>query len=165
MREDEIYLLTKRWVKDQNFQILGGQPPNGTDRFPVIEIKSGENLDKGSRNVFKPDLVVATSDLILIVECKPRFDAADITKLIEISASRARLLALVDEIRQRRCLERRHHELAEISDNELINRTRFCVSYAGEHHPVNDIYSLVFNDSGTESTLYLGRGTLETISL
>ena len=163
MREDEIYLLTKGWVIGQKFQILGGQPPNGTDRFPVIEIKSEKSLARGSRTSFKPDLVVATSDLLIIVECKPKFDEADIAKLNEISASHTRLRALITEIRQRRCLERRAHSLAEILDEELIKRTRFCVSYSGKHHPVDDVYSLVFNDSGTESILYLGQKVVESI--
>ena len=106
---------------------------------------------------------MATSDLLIIVECKPKFDEADIAKLNEISASHTRLRALITEIRQRRCLERRAHSLAEIIDAELIKRTRFCVSYSGKHHPVDHIYSLVFNDSGTESILYLGQKVVESV--
>ena len=162
MREDEIYLLTKRWVIEHDFQILGGQPPNGTDRFPVIEIKSEESVTKGSRTSFKPDLVVATQDLIMIVECKPEFNEADVSKLNEISASGTRLRALVNEIRQRRCLERRDHCLAELRDEDLIQRTRFCVSYSGDHHPASNIYSLVFTVTGSVSTLYLGHKIVDT---
>jgi len=164
VREDEIYLLTKRWVIGRDFQILGGQPPNGTDSFPVIEIKSEKSITKGSRTSFKPDLVVATADLLMIVECKPQFNGADIAKLKEISESNGRLHALVNEIRQRRCLERREHNLSELTDEELVQRTRFCVSYSGDHHPVSNIYSLVFNDSGSVSTLYLGHKVVDTIT-
>lgn len=164
MREDEIYLLTKKWVVEQDYQILGGQPPNGTDRFPVIEIKSGENNSRGSRTSFKPDLVIATSEFLTIIECKPKFDYADILKLQEISSSRFRLQSLISEIRQRRSLERRDHELALLTDLELTQRTRFCVSYAGQPQPVEGIYSLVFDISGTKSILYFGNLLLQEIN-
>lgn len=39
MSEDEIYVYTKEWLIDKGYKILGGQPPNGSDDFPVVEIK------------------------------------------------------------------------------------------------------------------------------
>jgi hypothetical protein len=163
VREDEIYFLTKNWMLEQQFHILGGQPPNGTDRFPVIEIKSDQNTQRGSRTSFKPDLVVATNDHLLIVECKPEFDKSDVSKLREIASTEARLHAMIQEIRQRKSLERRDHNLASLKDDELIHRTRLFVAYSGNAHPVDEIYSLVFNGSGSTATLYFGHSVVKTI--
>lgn len=164
MREDEIYLLTKNWAIASKYQILGGQPPNGTDRFPVIEIKSEVNTAKGSHSSYKPDLVLATSSLIILVECKPQFDPKDVAKLKEISSSETRLFYLIKELRQRRSLERREHGLSKLSDKDLIKRIRYCVSYSGDYSPITDIYSLVFNTSGFKPDIFLGSIPIDKIS-
>ena len=164
MREDEIYLLTKKWVLERKFDILGGQPPNGTDRFPVIEIKSEENSKKGSRTSYKPDLIIATPDFLLIIECKPQFNLGDVDKLREIAQSRSRIKALIEELRQRRSLERREHTLAKFSDVALAQRTRFCVAYSGEHRTASNMYSLVFSSDGLKSSLYYDDSITEDIS-
>lgn len=164
MREDEIYLLTKQWVATQELHVLGGQPPNGTDRFPVIEIKSDEHSEKGSRTSYKPDLIVATTDHLLIIECKPRFNFDDVTKLNEIAGSPTRLNAFIGELRQRRSLERRDHSLSLLSDRELVIRIRFCVAYSGEHNPVPNMYSLVFSPDGSTQSLYFGDAIAENFS-
>ena len=164
MREDEIYLLTKQWVVSRELHVLGGQPPNGTDRFPVIEIKSDEHSEKGSRTSYKPDLIVATTDHLLIIECKPRFNLEDVTKLNEIAGSSTRLDAFIGELRQRRSLERRNHSLALLSDRELESRIRCCVAYSGEHYPVPNMYSLVFSPDGSTHSLYFGDAIAENFS-
>jgi hypothetical protein len=164
VREDEIYLLTKQWVIRQKLHVLGGQPPNGTDRFPVIEIKSDQKSEKGSRTSFKPDLVVATTDLLLIIECKPRFDSADVTKLNEIAESPTRLDAFIRELRQRRSLERRDLSLSLLSDHELVTRTRFCVAYSGQYYPVPNMYSLVFSPNASTHSLYFGDSVAENFA-
>ena len=61
MREDEVYIYTKEWLKFNNFKIIAGQPPKGSDNIPVVEIKSLNNLDKGSKDSFKPDLIAVNS--------------------------------------------------------------------------------------------------------
>ena len=164
VREDEIYLLTKSWLLEQKFEILGGQPPNGTDRFPVIEIKSDATTAKGSKLSYKPDLVVATPGALLIIECKPVYDEKDVFKLREIALSKVRLKALVEELRQRKSLERREHLLADLDNDVLTSKIRFCVAYSGHHHPAEKIYSLVFDMKGTSSTLYFGSTIVDNIT-
>jgi hypothetical protein len=154
VREDEVYYYTKRWMISRGFQILGGQPPRGTDTFPVIEIKSDESQEKGSRESFKPDLVVATPEVLLVVEGKPLFDKQDVLKIGKISHSHARLRALVEELRQRRSLERHGHALALQGDEYLINHTKFCLAYAGIHQPVSGLCSLVFKSDGSTATFF-----------
>lgn len=164
MREDEIYLLTKDWFVRRNHKVLGGQPPKGTDRHPVIEIKSNEHAEKGSRTSFKPDLVIATPDTLLLVECKPKFDGDDVDKLLKVSNSAPRRQSLVNEIRQRRSLERHNHSLAHFSDDFLSQRIRCCVAYSGTHHPINLIYSLVFGSQDLVGRLFLGDSMVTTFS-
>jgi len=45
MREDLIYILTKKFFLKKNFTLIAGQPPSGSDNLPVIEIKTN-NKDK-----------------------------------------------------------------------------------------------------------------------
>lgn len=155
MREDQIYSLTKIWLLEKGYSILGGQPPRGTDRFPVIEIKSDEHSDKGSRTSYKPDLVVATNTCLVVIECKPSFDFADVEKLRDIAAAQQRLTALVREIRQRRCLERRNHGLASLPDSTLETSVRCCISYSGDYRTLDGVYSIVF-DGHHRGRLFLG---------
>lgn len=156
VREDEIYILTKNWFVRREFKVLGGQPPRGTDRHPVIEIKSRTHNEKGSRSSFKPDLVVAAPRNLLLVECKPEFNGDDVDKLLEISQSAPRRQSLVEEIRQRRSLERHNHSLAQLSNELISRRIRCCISYSGTHHPVEIIYSLVFENRDSDGQLFLG---------
>jgi hypothetical protein len=156
VREDEVYFYTKNWMLDSGYLILGGQPPRGTDRFPVIEIRSDAIQEKGSRASFKPDLVVATPNELLVIECKPVFDEQDVIKLDSISRSGVRLKALVDHLRQRRSLERNGHPLAIRSDDYLVEHTKFCIAYSGTHRPIQGLYSLVFKPDGSTATLFRG---------
>ena len=81
MREDEIYFYTKELLKLKNFKIIAGQPPNGSDNIPSIEIKESNHFDKGSKGSFKPDLVAIDRNNFLIIECKPKYDFNDKKKL------------------------------------------------------------------------------------
>jgi len=44
MTEDEVYVRAKRLLREQGWDILGGQPPRGTDSLPVIEVKSTKGV-------------------------------------------------------------------------------------------------------------------------
>lgn len=153
LREDEVYSLTKKWFLARKAVIVGGQPPNGTDRFPVIEIKSGENLLKGSRGSYKPDLVVKTDTVLVLVECKPEYSPADVNKLLEVMRSPLRRVALYDELVVRGLLP--DSKIRQHSD--LSQRLRYCISF-GE--PVvtshREIFSLVHIKGGLEAELRRG---------
>ena len=101
MREDEIYILTKSFLMKSGWKIIGGQPPKGTDKYPVIEIKSAANSDKGSLGSFKPDLVATKDSWLLLCECKPGLDLNDVYKLREILLSPSRIAQLYAELKQR----------------------------------------------------------------
>ena len=84
MDEDIVYILSKKWFLEKNFIILGGQPPNGSDNIPVIEIKDSFVKEKGSKGSYKPDLVCANSKFIILIECKPVYSFSDKEKLLSI---------------------------------------------------------------------------------
>ena len=102
MNETEVYMATKIALKQLGLKIIGGQPPNGTDSFPVIEIADGDILDKGSKGSFKPDLIAfhAMTQKIVVVECKPEFSMSDVDKLHQMKTVQ-RLLLFSKEIKQR----------------------------------------------------------------
>jgi len=101
MQEDEVYLKLKGFLTSNGWTIVGGQPPRGTDHFPVIEIKSESSLQRGSDGSFKPDLIATQKDLILICECKAAFDPSDVAKLRSIMSTHSRIGALLAELNQR----------------------------------------------------------------
>ena len=74
LSEEEVYNGAKRILTKNNYVLLAGQPPRGVDHLPVVEIKSGTNKEKGSKDSFKPDLVAYKDNILLIIECKPNFN-------------------------------------------------------------------------------------------
>ena len=164
MREDEVYRASKKWFVDQEFQLLAGQPPRGTDRLPVVEIKAPNGKGKGSLGSFKPDLIVANSNVVLIVECKPRYDKGDVEKLLSIRDDLRRLDALVSELRQRRLFERRGLGEFYPSSESIRSSVRYAVSYEGTPEVGDEIYSLVFEEgSSMMGSLYRGLMPISSI--
>ncbi|MCG3584666.1 hypothetical protein L9Z42_14680 [Clostridioides difficile] len=101
LSEEEVYIGTKNFLLKNNFILLGGQPPRGTDILPVIEIKSKSNIDKGSRDSYKPDLLAYKDGFFYIIECKPKYCKSDIDKLQSILTSDTRISCLYYELKQR----------------------------------------------------------------
>jgi hypothetical protein len=131
MREDEIYVATKIWFRKFGYVSIAGQPPSGCDNIPTVEIKDPQKTDKGSKGSFKPDLVVANSNHLVIVECKPGYNSHDEMKLLEIDANQKRLLQFYDEIDQRGILLRRKL-LADYSNFEIFSKkVRYCLAHSG----------------------------------
>ena len=153
MREDEVYFHTKHALQEMGLRVIAGQPPRGTDRVPVIEVKTVKNKTKGSLGSFKPDLIAANESVILVVECKPTFSAADVTKLRELQSSAERRQNLAEEIMQRGILHR--HDIAAHNWRDIDARFHFAVSYHGSVVDLDDILVICINTEGSGS-LYLG---------
>lgn len=98
MKEEEVYVAAKRWLKRESWEILGGQPPSGTDHLPVIEIKDDRQARNGSLGAYKPDLVAMKGVVVALIECKPNFDSNDHQKLKDVLGSLRRLSSLWNEI-------------------------------------------------------------------
>lgn len=155
MREDEVYFHTKELLSQSGLVIVAGQPPRGTDRVPVIEVKTAENRAKGSRGSFKPDLVAANDRVILIVECKPTFSPADVEKLRALQSSDDRRRNLAEEIVQRGLLRR--HQIGAATPNwrDIEGRLRCAVSYHGDPVSLDDMFVICIGSTGS-GTVHLG---------
>jgi hypothetical protein len=104
LSEGYVYQVIKKYLHEEGWSILGGQPPGGTDHIPVIEIKDPEHLGKGSKGSYKPDLVTFNKKLnrIELIELKPGYSRSDQLKLEEILANPLRLLSFRDELISRK---------------------------------------------------------------
>lgn len=150
MNETEVYIATKTVLKQLGLKLIGGQPPNGTDSFPVIEIADPSILSKGSKGSFKPDLIAFCPERqkIVIVECKPEFSLNDVEKLLQ-AADKNRLGVLSKELHQRG-FEKKHGLIlgpAGISRNQVI----LCVSFKGQLRSIQEISQIAFKGDSITS--------------
>lgn len=106
MNEGDVYEGAKALLMKAGWNVVGGQPPRGSDVYPVIEVKAPVRAGKGSFEAFKPDLVACRGGIILLVECKPDHSPSDVEKLRAILGAPPRLAALGAEMAQRRLLDR-----------------------------------------------------------
>lgn len=125
----------KRHLRAKGFQILGGQPPSGTDHFPVLEIKGLVDSARGSRESFKPDLVAFSDGSIWIIEIKPKFSSLDSIKLSEVLGSKTRIGNFISELIQRRI--RIDGEVLDSMDKVHKYNLEVALAYAGPEgiHP------------------------------
>jgi hypothetical protein len=145
MREDLIYILTKKFFVKKKFDLLAGQPPSGSDNLPVIEIKTNKK-EKGSKDSYIPDLVVINYDYIVIVECKPRFNQGDIDKIDEIDKNELRIKNFYNEILSRNLLIK-YNFLNYFNDYETFkNKLRYCLSFNGNFSELEKINIINFSD-------------------
>ena len=143
MSEDEIYVYTKEWLIDKGYEILGGQPPNGSDDFPVVEIKKERNQDKGSKGSFKPDLIAKNSQEILVVECKPKYDRDDEQKLNQVLANKKRQQLFIEELLQRKL----------ITATEQSFKVKFCLANNSKIAPLESINNFFISDHSEKCTV------------
>lgn len=101
MDESAIYIAVTTHLKNEGWELLGGQPPSGSDHLPVIEIKDPLYAGKGSKGALKPDLIARKDLTVLIIELKPRFSKSDLHKLLQLLSSPNRINAFWNEIEQR----------------------------------------------------------------
>jgi len=150
LNEEEVYNSTKKILKKNDFIILGGQPPRGVDHLPVIEIKSGLNHGKGSKDSFKPDLVAFKDNIFYIIECKPVFNFGDHRKLCKILNSEKRILFFYLELNQRSILKKVSYS----NSFEFFKHSiRGCLAYSGKFFSSNCLIHIVVEN-------FLGKGKI-----
>ena len=155
MNEDQIYYLTKKWFINKGFLPLAGQPPNGCDHIPTIEIKDSKNLSKGSKGSYKPDIVFGKEDFLIIVECKPKFSKLDLNKLLEIDGNFDRKKMLHTELCSRGLFDdaRLKHNFLDLETT--IQKLRYCLSFSGPVQKQEKVASLVFTHCDCLGNLWL----------
>ena len=145
MREDEVYVATKIWFNKSGFITLAGQPPNGCDNVPTIEIKEISNTSKGSKGSFKPDLVFANNHYLILVECKPLDDLGDENKLLEIESDRNRQRLLFEEITQRNIFKRKGLDNYFPDLISFCKKLRFCLAHSGKPREMEKVFTLTIS--------------------
>lgn len=140
--EERVYAGTKRFLKNNGFLVLAGQPPRGVDHIPVIEIKDPNFIGKGSRNAYKPDLVAFKNNNFYIIECKPQYDLGDYHKLKSILSSDERLHAFYNELTQRGLLRKNNINLS----YEYFKSNIFGVLSYSSYIITDDLYYIKVNN-------------------
>jgi len=143
MKEDEVYIATKKWFIKKKFIPIAGQPPNGCDNIPSIEIKDPYNKNKGSKGSYKPDLVFVNSDYLILVECKPNDNLNDEIKLIEIDLDDERKKLLYLEILNRQLFQKKKLEVAFLDLNTMKKKLRYCLAHNGKARKMEKVFSLI----------------------
>jgi hypothetical protein len=100
--EMDLYIALKGYLKDTGWEIVGGQPPSGSDHLPVVEIKLNHGLEKGSKESFKPDLLALRENQLMLFEIKPKYSQSDFEKLLTVLDSDQRINALWLELGERK---------------------------------------------------------------
>ncbi len=98
--EDFVFLSVKTYLSNRGWQILGGEPPDGTN--DIIRIAIRPRVGRGrlhSLGAQKVDLISRKGSIILLTEVKPEFSDSDRRKLDKILLEK--LPALKDALWER----------------------------------------------------------------
>lgn len=104
MSEGKIYYFLKNYLINKRWRILAGEPPDGSDNVPRIEIRSKNRSGIGSGGSYKIDLIALKQNTLLLIELKPRYNQGDIDKLNIVTSER--LGDLFDALKERHGLNR-----------------------------------------------------------
>lgn len=96
MREDLIHIAVRRFLKNESWQLIAGQYPNGTDdelsslniADPKLARDNSPDHRRHSKNKLVPDLIARKQKDLLLVEMKPYCDKSDEKKLLELVLER-----------------------------------------------------------------------------
>ena len=104
LNETEIYLLVKNWLIDKNWQIIGAEPPGGTNHIPRIELHDPEYKLKGSKGSKKIDIVAYKNNFFLLLELKDDYSkiSSDVKKLNTIVSEKKWLNAFYKSVSERK---------------------------------------------------------------
>jgi hypothetical protein len=145
--EMDLYIRLKRYLKLSGWQILGGQPPSGSDHLPVIEIKLEYGAKKGSKDALKPDLVALKDNTVMIFEIKPAFSEADHLKLLGFKSSSTRIESFWKELKERNIKDRNGQPIWELAEG-LVLECALAYLYPGA--ALDQVWTFLGTDDGFE---------------
>lgn len=151
LKEEEVYNGAKRWLNNNGFIVVAGQPAKGVDHLPVIEIKKPSG-DKGSKDSYKPDLIAyrLKDSAFCIVECKPKYNEGDYEKICSVLASAERKNAFYHELKQYQIINRVNYT----KDFAYFDSTLFgIISFSGDPGPVKNMQKLIVSSWKGSATL------------
>lgn len=150
LSESEIYVYSKRFLRNCGWTLIGGEPPGGSDGLPRVEAKHPEVDIKGSEGSKKVDIIAHRRGYILLLELKSTFDRRDVEKLDELVGERSWRRSLLKAFEERNALSR-----AGITDQALPQKILSGEALVkgigiGHRHRVPDEYALIIARSPTE---------------
>tara|TARA_B100000886_G_scaffold176865_1_gene121209 strand:- start:55 stop:552 length:498 start_codon:yes stop_codon:yes gene_type:complete len=154
MKEEEVYLGTKNWFKKNGFIPIAGQPPNGSDSIPKIEIKDSFFREKGSKGSFTPDLLCISKSYFFIIECKPKHSGKDKEKLIEIINSSNRRKLLYKDLLERKIFQKRNLVENFLSLDQFNKKIRYVLSHNGDPKLMKNIITLTIQSRLGEGIIH-----------
>ncbi len=159
--ETQIYLFLKRFLPEKNWILVGGEPPDGTNSMPRIELKDERNLSKGSKGSKKIDLLFFKEGYFLLLELKEKYNASDVEKLNEIVHSEMWRKALIKALKEKKALENKGINIEEsnyiLSDRFIIK----SIAYSEGKALPEGFITFVLNENGIK--LYFGSKIPESI--
>jgi hypothetical protein len=121
LNETQVYISVRNYLLENNWQVLGGQPPSGTDYLPVIEIRDPTHKGKGSKGSYKPDFIAWHEWNLVIIELKPLFSQSDREKINGVLSSPERTRSLWESLIQRNITIGKLGKISEVqSDSKLV---------------------------------------------
>ena len=92
-------------LKKKGWILIGGEPPNGTNSMPRIELKEEMHTAKGSKGSKKIDLLFFKEGYFLLLELKERYNISDVKKLNEVADNEKWRRAFILALKEKRALE------------------------------------------------------------
>ena len=120
LNETQIFILIRSYLLENNWQVIGGQPPSGTDHLPVIEIRDPMFKGKGSKGSYKPDLIAWYESKLAIIELKPSFSQSDRDKVNQVLNSPERTRSLWESLIQRNLTLGKYGNISEVQANSMV---------------------------------------------
>ncbi len=156
LSESEIYVYSKRFLRNCGWTLIGGEPPGGSNGLPRVEAKHPDVNVKGSQGSKKVDLIAYRSGYILLLELKSTFDRGDVRKLDEMVGEQRWRRSLLQACEERNALSR-----AGVTDQGLPQRILSGEALVkgigvGRSHTVPSEYVLVVAHSPRKFTVEVG---------
>ncbi|VVB57469.1 Uncharacterised protein [uncultured archaeon] len=142
LNEPEIYVRCKEILRKNGWMLLGGEPPDGTDDIPRIELRDPSNQGIGSKGSRKVDLIGYKQNKILLLELKDHFSAADVSKLDSIVSEERWRQALKGALDGKRAFKKAGLE-ERLSDLALDPEALVKALGLPEAHAIKDDFVLI----------------------
>ena len=130
VREYSITYAVKNLLLKKKWDVIAYNPPGSQGTF-TIPNPGKDGAYRGQTGSESPDVIAVKKNLVLIVECKPGFDASDADKLTRLSSNVEKMEILTTLIR-RVCTA---NSIALPKSLEYI----FALAYVGKNHSINKI--------------------------
>ena len=155
LNENKVFQYSKEILENNNYQIIAEDPPSGSGFLPFLEIKEISNTEKGSKGSYKPDIVAANSDEIVVVECKGKFAQRDVEKLIEIKFDENRNLQLYEQFKEKNLTDKFNLNKKFLSKNFFSKSIKLMHSYSNMITQENEFVNFLRFENRESYNFYL----------